>query len=170
MNTQQAIGACALAMSLAVAAPVMAQTAKPPAEAVKPAAPPVERSEREQRAAQILGQMLDPQIAASMARKQPTGGFAGDMTRLAVENVYEQLWTRPGLSLRDRSMVTISMLIALGAEAELKTHLEAALRNGVTPREIEEIVYQASAYVGFPRATAALIVASKVITGQAPQR
>lgn len=128
------------------------------------------RTEREQRASEILHQMLDPAIADSMAAKQPNDRFAGDLTRLAVENVYEQIWTRPGLNLRDRSLVTISMLIALGAEAELKTHIEAGLRNGLTRREIEEVIYQASAYAGFPKATAALMVASKVITGQTPPR
>ena len=74
------------------------------------------------------------------------------MSRLATENAYEQLWTRPGLSLRDRSMVTIAMLIGLGNEHELKVHIRSGLRNGVTPQEIEEMIYQATAYVGFPRA------------------
>lgn len=160
--TKRAIAAYGLAMSLVFAAPALAQAAKPAAEPVK--------TERERRAAEILRQMLDPAIANSMAAKQPSDRFGGDLTRLAVENVYEQIWTRPGLGLRDRSLVTISMLIALGNERELKVHLEAGLRNGLTAQEIAEVVYQASAYVGFPRASGALAVASEVIAAQAGRR
>lgn len=140
----------AVIVGLTLAVPAMAQEAKP-------------STERERRAAQILHQMLDPQIAASMAKKQSTGGFGGEMTRLSVENAYEQLWTRPGLGLRDRSLVTIAMLIAIGAERELRIHLEAGLRNGLTPQELEEVIYQSSAYVGFPRASNALAIASEVM-------
>jgi 4-carboxymuconolactone decarboxylase len=88
------------------------------------------------------------------------------MSRLATENAYEQLWTRPGLSLRDRSMVTIAMLIGAGNEHELKVHIRSGLRNGVTPREIEEMIYQATAYVGFPRASDALAAAAEVVSEQ----
>lgn len=150
MIVKGAILALGLAGSLAFAVPAFAQA--------QPA-----RTEREQRAAEILRQMLDPAIAESMAAKKPTDRFGGDLTRLAVENVYEQIWTRPGLGLRDRSLVTISMLIAQGNDRELKIHLEAGLRNGLTPQEIAEVIYQASAYVGFPRASGALAVANEVI-------
>lgn len=150
---KRAIAAAVLLGGLALAGPAAAKDGE---------AAPV-RTEREQQAAAILRQMLDPVIAEAMAAKRPNDRFAGELTRLAVENVYEQIWTRPGLSLRDRSLVTISMLIAQGSEGELKIHLEAGLRNGLTPAEIAEVIYQSSAYAGFPRASAALAVASEVI-------
>jgi 4-carboxymuconolactone decarboxylase len=156
------------AMNAMLLNPALAEAAKAPV-AASPAAPPgnAARTNREQRAAEILHQMLPPDVAAAMAAKKTTGRFGGEMTRLATENAYEQLWTRPGLSLRDRSMVTIAMLIAIGNERELKVHIRSGLRNGVTPQEIEEMIYQATAYVGFPRASDALAAASAVIAEQA---
>lgn len=157
---------CLAAVALAV--PAAAEEKKPatPVAAQSPKSAEVSRAEREKRAAEILHQMLGPEIGSAMASKQPMGQFGGDMSRLATENAYEQLWTRPGLSLRDRSMVTIAMLIALGNEHELKIHLQSGLRNGLTPQELEEMIYQATAYVGFPRASDALAVASKVMAEQ----
>lgn len=158
----RAILVCGLSAGLLLAAPAEARDAKPGTEPTT-AAIQSPSTEREKRAAEILRQMLDPAIAESMAAKKANDRFAGELTRLSVENVYEQIWTRPGLSLRDRSLVTISMLIALGNERELKIHVEAGLRNGLTAQEIAEVIYQASAYAGFPRASGALAVASEVL-------
>lgn len=154
------IATLVFAGAMALAAPAAAKEGENAAE----------RTDREARAAEILRQMLAPEIANSMASKRSTGRFGGEMSRFAVENVYEQIWTRPGLSLRDRSLVTIPMLIALGTERELKVHVEAGLRNGLTPSEIEEVIYQASAYVGFPRASEALAIAGEVIAAQGASR
>lgn len=156
---KRAIAACGLAVGLALASPALADS--------KPANLEPARTEREQRAAAILREMLDPVIADSMAAKKPNDRFAGELTRLSVENVYEQIWTRPGLSLRDRSLVTISMLIGLGNERELKVHIEAGLRNGLTPQEIAEVIYQTTAYAGFPRASGVYAVANEVIAKHA---
>lgn len=161
---KRAIAACGLAAGLALASPALAQAR--PADS-KPANPEPARTEREQRAAAILRQMLDPVIADSMAAKKPNDLFAGELTRLSVENVYEQIWTRRGLSLRDRSLVTISMLIGLGNERELKVHIEAGLRNGLTQQEIAEVIYQTTAYAGFPRASGVYAVAREVIARHA---
>ena len=62
------------------------------------------------------------------------------------------VWTRPGLPHKMRSMLNIAFLIALGKPEELELHVEAALRNGVTPEEIQEILMQAAVYCGFPAA------------------
>jgi 4-carboxymuconolactone decarboxylase len=61
-------------------------------------------------------------------------------------------WARPGLPHKTRSMLNIAFLIALDKPEELDTHVTAALRNGVTPDEILEIVIQAAVYCGFPAA------------------
>jgi 4-carboxymuconolactone decarboxylase len=154
---------------LSLSSPGLAEASKPAAAEAGPTADSA-RLEREKRAAEIVHQMLPPEVASGMASKRVTGNFGGEMSRLAMENAYEQLWTRPGLSLRDRSMVTIAMLIALGNESELKVHLESGLRNGLTPQELQEIIYQATAYVGFPRASGALAIASKVVAQQGGAR
>lgn len=62
------------------------------------------------------------------------------------------VWTRPGLPHRTRSMLNIAFLTALDKPEELELHCEAALRNGVTPEEILEILMQAAVYCGFPAA------------------
>ena len=152
--------------ALAVAPAAAKDTlATPPAQAAADSS--AAKTAREKRAAEILRQMLPRAIADSMATKQPMGGFGGEMSRLAVENSYEQLWTRPGLSLKDRSMVTIAMLIGLGNDRELKVHIQSGLRNGMTPSELEEIIYHATAYAGFPRASDALRIAKEVM-GEKP--
>ncbi|MEM6662951.1 MAG: carboxymuconolactone decarboxylase family protein [Pseudomonadota bacterium] len=69
------------------------------------------------------------------------------------------VWNRPGLGRRDRSLLNIGMLIALGWEAELKLHLKGALRNGVTREEIKEAILQSAIYCGGPAALEATRVA-----------
>jgi 4-carboxymuconolactone decarboxylase len=69
--------------------------------------------------------------------------------------LFGRLWGRPGLDRRSRSLVTIGILIGRGASDELAFHMKAAIRNGVTRTELEEIVYHASGYAGFPAASQA---------------
>lgn len=64
------------------------------------------------------------------------------------------VWSRPGLSRRIRSFMNLGMLIALGQPEELRLHIRAALRNGVTRMEISEAVLHSAVYCGVPRATA----------------
>jgi 4-carboxymuconolactone decarboxylase len=95
---------------------------------------------------------------------EPTAdAFGSEFPRLALENVYETLWTRPGLALRDRSLVTLGILIALRAEREMRSHFAAAIRNGLTPAELEEVVYHAAGYAGFPAAAHARGIAAEVV-------
>lgn len=120
--------------------------------------------DRYERAAEILQQMLPSDIADSMASETPPETpFAAELSRLAFENAFVQLWTRPGLGLRERSLVTMGILIAQGSAGELEYHIAAGLRNGLTPEEIEEVIYHSTAYAGFPRASQASAVATKVI-------
>ena len=69
------------------------------------------------------------------------------------------VWTRPGLPHKTRSMLNIAFLIALDKPEELELHVEAALRNGVTPGEIQEILMQAAVYCGFPAALSGMRLA-----------
>ncbi|AQA18803.1 4-carboxymuconolactone decarboxylase [Halioglobus japonicus] len=81
----------------------------------------------------------------------------------AMEHVWGGVWTRDGLDRRTRSIVTVSMLIALQAHGELKGHVRGALNNGVTPEEVREIIMHAAAYCGYPQALSAMRVAREVI-------
>jgi 4-carboxymuconolactone decarboxylase len=71
---------------------------------------------------------------------------------LATEFAWGSVWTRPGLSLRDRSLATLSMCIALNRPAELKIHLRGAIRNGITREELRELILHSFLYCGGPAA------------------
>lgn len=119
-------------------------------------------TDKKQQAMDLIAQMLPPETAKLMAENKPEG-FGSELSALAFDNVFVNLWTRPGLSPRDRSLVTVSILIALRAHEELHFHLPAALRNGVTREELEEVIYQASGYAGFPAAASAQQLAKKIL-------
>jgi len=76
--------------------------------------------------------------------------------------IYGEVWERPGLSKRDRSLITIATLIALGREKQLDGHLARALQNGVTRDEIAEVITHLAFYAGWPAAMTAAQVAKEV--------
>ena len=86
-------------------------------------------------------------------------GFNDALQDFITRTAWGDIWNRPGLARRDRSLLNIGMLIALGREAELKLHLMGALRNGVTPDEIKECILQSAIYCGAPAALEATRVA-----------
>ena len=88
-------------------------------------------------------------------------GFAGELMDIGLENIFGRLWTREGLARRDRSLVTLGILIALGAEEEMESHFRIAKQNGLTEEELAEVIYHASGYAGFPAANTAKAAAKK---------
>ena len=92
---------------------------------------------------------VDPErVSASLARRLGAlGSFAFD--------VVGEMWARPELSRRDRSLIVVSTLAAQARDEELELHTEIAIRNGLTRVELEEIVVTVAAYAGFPAAMAA---------------
>jgi len=93
----------------------------------------------------------------------PEGTFAPELSELALTNVYGRLWTREGLDRRARSLLTLGILIALRAGDQLKINFMAALQNGLTREELEEVIYHATGYAGFPAATEAAGIAAEVL-------
>jgi 4-carboxymuconolactone decarboxylase len=85
--------------------------------------------------------------------------FQDFLTRYA----WGEIWSRPGLDLRTRSCITVAMLVALNQPEELALHLRAALRNGVTPAELREVLLQTAVYCGLPAARSAFGVAQNVL-------
>ena len=94
------------------------------------------------------------------------GGFAPELMEIGVESVFGRLWARDGLSRRDRSLVTLGILIALRSTDELKAHFTIARNNGLTDDELAEVIYHASGYAGFPAAATARNVAVKAFEGE----
>ena len=84
---------------------------------------------------------------------------APDFFRYADEYVFGELWSRPGLELRDRSLIVIGALTALGIEYTLGLHIRGALTQGVTKDEIIETIMQVAPYGGHPKAIAGFRVA-----------
>lgn len=92
------------------------------------------------------------------AQERGTAAFQDLITRYA----WGEIWTRRGLPRRTRSLVTIAALVALNRSDELRLHLRAGLRNGLTRREIEEVLLQMAIYCGVPAAHSAFRVAAEV--------
>jgi 4-carboxymuconolactone decarboxylase len=76
--------------------------------------------------------------------------FSLPMQELSTEYCWGHVWTRPGLELRERSMINIAMISALNRPHELKLHVKAALNNGLTRDQIKEILLQVAIYCGVP--------------------
>jgi 3-oxoadipate enol-lactonase/4-carboxymuconolactone decarboxylase len=89
--------------------------------------------------------------------------FSGDFQELVTRYAWGEVWDRPGLDRRARSCVTLAVLIAGGHTEELGAHVRAALRNGLTPAEIKEVLLQTAVYCGIPAAQGAFRVAQQVI-------
>jgi len=99
------------------------------------------------------------------ANGQPTAPgdpFLAPFFETAIEHVWGGLWNRPGLDLKYRSMVVVSVLAAIGQTEELKPHLRGALNLGWTVDELREALLQIGGYAGFPAAHEALDVLSEI--------
>lgn len=80
----------------------------------------------------------------------------GDLGRLVVETVYADVYSRPGLSLRDREIAAVTALVALGRSSQLPQHLRASLKAGLTVEELREVILQTATIAGFPPAMNAM--------------
>jgi len=92
-----------------------------------------------------------------------TTDFTADFQDLITRYAWGEIWARPGLDRRTRSMITLTALVALGREEELAMHVRAALGNGVTSAEIAEVLLQCAIYCGVPAANGAFAVAQRVL-------
>jgi 4-carboxymuconolactone decarboxylase len=106
----------------------------------------------------VLGDAhVDRAVATTTSFTEPFQDF---ITRYA----WGDVWSRPGLSRAERSMITLAMLAALGHENELAMHVRAALRNGLTAEQIREVLLQVAVYAGVPAANRAFAIAQRVLS------
>ncbi|WP_442593486.1 carboxymuconolactone decarboxylase family protein [Parapusillimonas sp. JC17] len=89
--------------------------------------------------------------------------FTADMQKLVTEWCWGELWSRPGLDRRTRSIINLSMLSALNRPHEIRLHVRGALNNGLTQDDIKEIFLQVAIYCGVPAALDGMKVAAEVI-------
>jgi 4-carboxymuconolactone decarboxylase len=106
---------------------------------------------------EVLG---DEHVDRALAATTPlTAPFQDFITRYA----WGEVWSRPGLSRAERSMITLTALVVLRQEGELAMHLRAALRNGLTPDQIGEVLLHTAVYAGVPAANRAFAIAREVL-------
>jgi 4-carboxymuconolactone decarboxylase len=97
--------------------------------------------------------------------------FTADFQDLITRYAWGDIWSRPGLSRAERSMITLTALAVLRQDEELAMHVRAALRNGLSPGQIREVLLQVAVYAGVPAANRAFAIAGQVLAeaGQAEQ-
>ena len=92
-----------------------------------------------------------------------TTDFTADFQDLITRYAWGEIWSRPGLDRRTRSVVTVVALVATGREHELPMHVRAALANGLTREELKEVLLQCAVYCGVPAANGAFAIAQRVL-------
>lgn len=105
----------------------------------------------------VLG---DEHVDRAIAR---TNDFTAEFQELITRYAWGEIWTRPGLDRRTRSCITLTALVAGGHDQELAMHVRAALRNGLTPEEIKEVLLQTAIYCGVPAANSAFAIAQGIL-------
>ena len=89
--------------------------------------------------------------------------FTMPMQEFITRNAWGNVWQRPGLDLKTRSLITVAMLTAQGKQHELKAHVRGAIHNGATPEELREVMLHATVYCGFPTAIDAFRTVTEVV-------
>lgn len=96
--------------------------------------------------------------------------FDADFQELVTRHAWGDIWTRPGLDHRTRSLITIAMLAALGRSEELDLHVRATRNTGATPDEVKEVLMQVAIYAGVPVANSAFRIAKAALAEIAKQK
>ncbi len=94
--------------------------------------------------------------------REQENSFTAPFQDLITRYAWGEIWTRPGLPRKTRSMITIAMMVAMNRPEELRLHLRAAGANGVTRKEIQEVLLQTAIYCGVPAANNAFHLAEEV--------
>lgn len=89
--------------------------------------------------------------------------FDSDFQEYITKNAWGSVWSRPGLTTRERSLVTIALMTALGHEEELALHLRATRNTGATENDIKEVLLHTAVYAGVPAANAAMRIAKEIV-------
>ena len=96
--------------------------------------------------------------------RKTLGDFAPKLAELTDDVLFEDVWNRPELPARDRSLITVAVLTAGGDSDQLRFHLGRAVENGVTRAELIEAITHAAFYAGWPKAMAAMTIAQELFT------
>ncbi|MDI5967391.1 4-carboxymuconolactone decarboxylase [Streptomyces sp. SL13] len=154
--------AVAAAMPQARPAEPAPEPVAPPADAPPPpAAPPAVRPDPYDEGIRVRREVLgDAHVDRAAAAADD---FSADFQEFITRYAWGEVWTRPGLDRKTRSVITLTSLVARGQLTELAFHVRAALRNGLAPAEIREVLIHTAVYAGVPAANSAFAVAQRVI-------
>ena len=97
--------------------------------------------------------------------QQLIGDFAPKLVELTDDVLFGDVWERPALSKRDRSLITVASLVALNRTEQLPGHLRRAIDNGLTKDELIEAITHLAFYSGWPTAMSAIVIAKNVLEG-----
>ena len=98
--------------------------------------------------------------------QQLIGDFAPKLVELTDDVLFGDVWERPGLSKRDRSLITVASLVALNRTEQLPAHLRRAIDNGLTKDELVEAITHLAFYSGWPTAMSAIVIAKNLLEGK----
>lgn len=104
----------------------------------------------------VLG---DAHVDRALAQES---NFTAPFQDLVTRYAWGEIWTRPGLPRKTRSLITIGLMVAMNRTDELRLHLRAAANNGVTRKEVQEVLLQTAIYCGVPAANKAFLIAEEV--------
>jgi alkylhydroperoxidase/carboxymuconolactone decarboxylase family protein YurZ len=122
------------------------------------------KSERRAAGEQVVREMFGEEfLQKNLAAAANGDGPGADTARLALEQCFGEIWARPGLDRRSRSLVTLGVLMAQGHQWEIRNHVLGGLGNGLTAREILEAVIHTIPYVGLPAAGQAMSTAARAL-------
>ena len=121
------------------------------------------RSEERRAAGREIQGQLWPATRSGATGQFPAAKLAPDFFDHVQQSAFGDIWTRPGLPVRDRSLITVAVLAALGQTEELRAHLAGARNVGIDRDELVEVLMHISIYAGVPATNAALRVAADVL-------
>jgi 4-carboxymuconolactone decarboxylase len=101
---------------------------------------------------------------------QHTNDFNRDFQDFITRYAWGEIWARPGLERRERSLITLAVLVALGKDEEFQMHVRAAINNGVTRDQIKELIMHTGIYCGMPSARGAFRIAQTTFTAMDADR
>jgi 4-carboxymuconolactone decarboxylase len=111
----------------------------------------------------VVREMMDDQAAAKLSPSADSKTFGAPTAAYAVDQFFADIWTRPGRDRRSRSLVAMSVMIAMRQPHEFAIYMGAGLNNGLTLKDIEEVLIRALPYVSYPAIATALAAAAEVI-------
>ena len=129
----------------------------------------MDTAERSERGAQLIERMMGPEQAERV--RQAWRQICPDFEKYVVEFLAGEIWSRPQMDLRTRSLIVLSVLAAMGRWRGLELNIRMALNNGATRQDVVEALLQIAPYAGFPSSWEGLVMAQKVFQeadGQKP--